>query len=137
MMRIADGEIHEWYVFLREAQQGETCLCLKILQPRSFMRKTRKMKLFMLLLRDYWERHLDFLSYNQATRSMVTPSSDFLTFRVQFLPENINLAEIVDALEKDIIQEALRRAEGIKISAAKHLGITERIMGYKIKKYGL
>ena len=52
-------------------------------------------------------------------------------FRVQ-LPENINLEEIV-GLEKDIIQRCVAR-EGENFSS-RHLGITERMMGYK--KYGL
>jgi len=48
-----------------------------------------------------------------------------------------NLAEAVEVLEKKMIQSSLEEARGNKRRAAGKLGITERIMGYKVKKYGL
>ena len=50
---------------------------------------------------------------------------------------NASLEDAVGALEKGMIQEALRSNAGNQRKAAKSLGITERILGYKIKSYGL
>ncbi len=41
----------------------------------------------------------------------------------------------VEDIEKEEIIKALRECSWIKIRAAKKLGITERMIGYKIKKY--
>ncbi len=41
----------------------------------------------------------------------------------------------VEGIEKEEIIKALRECRWIKIRAAKKLGITERMIGYKIKKY--
>lgn len=47
------------------------------------------------------------------------------------------LKQKVESLERSEIISALERASWVKAKAAKLLGITERIIGYKIKKYGL
>lgn len=47
------------------------------------------------------------------------------------------LLAAVEGLEKRIIQAALRKTEGNQRRAAKMLGVTERILGYKIKNYNL
>ena len=51
------------------------------------------------------------------------------------VPEN--LSEAVEQLEKKLIQNALRETGGNQRKAAKVLGVTERILGYKVKTYGL
>ncbi|HDH04457.1 MAG TPA: hypothetical protein ENH01_01910 [Nitrospirae bacterium] len=33
--------------------------------------------------------------------------------------------------------KALRKCEWVKVRAAEYIGITERMIGYKIKKYGI
>ncbi|HJQ26479.1 MAG TPA: sigma 54-interacting transcriptional regulator [Blastocatellia bacterium] len=43
----------------------------------------------------------------------------------------------VGAYEKDLIQDALKTARGNRARAAKLLDTTERIIGYKVKKYGI
>ena len=43
----------------------------------------------------------------------------------------------LESLERRLIIEALEAAEGIMGKAAENLGITERIMGLRVKKYGL
>jgi transcriptional regulator with GAF, ATPase, and Fis domain len=48
-----------------------------------------------------------------------------------------NLKDAVEVLEKKLIQEALLSQGGNQRKAAKVLGVTERILGYKIKNYGL
>jgi two-component system NtrC family response regulator len=47
------------------------------------------------------------------------------------------LTAAVEGLERRMIKEALSRAGGIQTRAAESLGITERALRYKLKKYGL
>jgi Nif-specific regulatory protein len=49
----------------------------------------------------------------------------------------ISLAAAVEGYEKDLIQDALKSARGNRARAARLLDTTERIIGYKIKKYGI
>jgi Nif-specific regulatory protein len=49
----------------------------------------------------------------------------------------ISLGAAVEAYEKDLIQDALKSARGNRARAARLLDTTERIIGYKIKKYGI
>jgi Nif-specific regulatory protein len=44
------------------------------------------------------------------------------------------LPEVIEAIEKQRIKEALIKNKTIR-KAAKSLGITERMIGYKLKKY--
>ncbi len=48
-----------------------------------------------------------------------------------------DLPSAVEKLEKKLIQEAFQRTGGNQRKAAKILGVTERILGYKAKIYGL
>lgn len=48
-----------------------------------------------------------------------------------------SLAEAVEAFERDLIQDALKTAHGNRAKAAKLLDTTERILGYKVKKYAI
>ena len=43
----------------------------------------------------------------------------------------------VEGLERRMIREALDRADGVQTRAAEILGISERVLRYKLKKYGL
>jgi Nif-specific regulatory protein len=47
------------------------------------------------------------------------------------------LQETVDRIERELILDALKSSKGNYSKAAKSLGITERIMGLRIKKYNL
>ena len=49
----------------------------------------------------------------------------------------VTLASTVEAFEKDLIQDALKSTRGNITRAAKMLHSTERILGYKINKYGI
>jgi len=48
-----------------------------------------------------------------------------------------SLPQAVAALERQMIQRALENNEGIIARASKALGISERVLSYKIKKYGI
>lgn len=48
-----------------------------------------------------------------------------------------SLTQIIANTEKELIVDALKKSGGQQRKAAKDLGITERILGYKIKKYNI
>jgi Nif-specific regulatory protein len=48
-----------------------------------------------------------------------------------------SLTEIIANKERELIVDALKKSGGRQRQAAEELGITERILGYKIKKYGI
>jgi Nif-specific regulatory protein len=47
------------------------------------------------------------------------------------------LGEAVAAFERDLLQDTLKSARGNRARAARLLQTTERILNYKINKYGL
>ncbi|MFZ0427620.1 MAG: sigma 54-interacting transcriptional regulator, partial [Acidobacteriota bacterium] len=49
----------------------------------------------------------------------------------------VNLNDAVVAYEKDLIQDALKSTRGNRAKTARLLGSTERIIGYKVRKYGI
>ncbi len=49
----------------------------------------------------------------------------------------VNLGDAVAAYEKDLIQDALKSTRGNRAKTARLLGSTERIIGYKVRKYGI
>ncbi len=63
--------------------------------------------------------------------------AEFLSVNAKSMPEKIKLTPSIEKAEAVLIKEMLRRTKGKKVEAAKSLGITERMIGYKIKKYGL
>ncbi len=48
-----------------------------------------------------------------------------------------SLSEALDAYEKDLLQDALRTAGGVRSRAARLLKTTERIFNYKVRKHGI
>ena len=50
---------------------------------------------------------------------------------------DLPLMEQLDALEKYLIRQALKETEGVQTRAADRLGISERVLRYKLKKYGI
>ena len=48
-----------------------------------------------------------------------------------------SLAEIIENKEKELIVDALKKFDGQQRKTARELGISERILGYKIKKYNI
>ncbi|MBI4561846.1 MAG: sigma-54-dependent Fis family transcriptional regulator, partial [Candidatus Rokubacteria bacterium] len=55
----------------------------------------------------------------------------------QELSEEASLPATVEGLERRMIREAMARAGGIQTRAAESLGISERVLRYKLRKYGL
>ena len=49
----------------------------------------------------------------------------------------LSLGSAMEAYERDLIQDALKTSRGNRAKAAKLLDSTERIIGYKVKKYGI
>jgi DNA-binding NtrC family response regulator len=47
------------------------------------------------------------------------------------------LVAAVEGLERRMIREALSRADGVQTRAAEQLGVSERVLRYKLRKYGL
>ena len=50
---------------------------------------------------------------------------------------DLTLASAVAAFERDMIQDALKSTKGNVARAARNLDTTQRILGYKIKRYGI
>lgn len=50
---------------------------------------------------------------------------------------SFTLPEKVEAIEREMIVDALKKTHGCQRHAAAELGITERMLGYKIKKYSV
>jgi len=48
-----------------------------------------------------------------------------------------SLKEQIRGIEKEEIIRALKECDWVMAKAARQLGITERMIGYKIKKYGI
>ena len=48
-----------------------------------------------------------------------------------------SLRDRIEELEKNAIIKALKECNWVMARAAKTLGITERMIGYKIRKYGI
>ncbi|HLB94933.1 MAG TPA: helix-turn-helix domain-containing protein [Nitrospiria bacterium] len=46
------------------------------------------------------------------------------------------LKERVEVLERRLILTALHKAHGVQAQAAKELGVSERVLRYKMRKYG-
>lgn len=51
--------------------------------------------------------------------------------------ETRSFTEIIENKEKELIVDALKKTGGSQRKTAKDLGLTERILGYKIKKYNI
>jgi Nif-specific regulatory protein len=50
---------------------------------------------------------------------------------------NASLGSAVEAFERSLIEDALKTTRGNRSKAARLLSTTERVISYKIKKYGI
>jgi two-component system NtrC family response regulator len=74
------------------------------------------------------------------TRDEVIGLADLPLTLAEPAPEpetGVGLIAAVEALERRMIREALAQANGTQTRAADQLGISERVLRYKLKKYGL
>jgi two-component system, NtrC family, response regulator AtoC len=85
---------------------------------------------------------------NIIERAVVFADSSFITLadipvflkekrEDEVAPEGLSLDDQVGRLEVREIKRALIEAGGVKVRAARALGITERVLGYKMKTHGL
>jgi two-component system NtrC family response regulator len=55
----------------------------------------------------------------------------------KIVPRNLTLAEALEQIEGKLIVRALKASNNVQSKAAEMLGISRRVMHYKIKKYGM
>ena len=55
----------------------------------------------------------------------------------QLMPPNTPLPDVLNAIEKRLVEKALERADHVQTRAAEALGITKSLLQYKMKKFGL
>jgi Nif-specific regulatory protein len=127
-----------------------------ILLAEHFLRKFRKANLkdirristpaIDMLMSYHWPGNIRELE-NCIERAVLVCNEGVI--RAQHLPASLQTAdashttytgtlpEAVANVEREMILEALKSSKGHQGKAAKTLGVTERILGYKIKKYGI
>ncbi|HET98121.1 MAG TPA: sigma-54-dependent Fis family transcriptional regulator [Desulfurivibrio alkaliphilus] len=55
----------------------------------------------------------------------------------QLIPPNAPLPEVLNAIEKKLVANALKKSDNVQTRAAESLGITKSLLQYKMKKFGL
>jgi DNA-binding NtrC family response regulator len=68
-----------------------------------------------------------------ARKSIVKPGQRALGDRFEIPPEGINF----DNLERDLIMQAMEKADGVIAKAAKMLGMSYRTLQYRLEKFGV
>jgi transcriptional regulator with GAF, ATPase, and Fis domain len=53
------------------------------------------------------------------------------------LPEQLDLRELLTALEKNLITRAIKTSGGVQAEAARRLGLSRSDLGYKVSKYSI
>jgi two-component system NtrC family response regulator len=74
------------------------------------------------------------------TRDDIIGTADLPLLTRESQPEKIgesSLPAVVEGIERQMIRAALARAGGVQTRAAEALGISERVLRYKMDKYGL
>jgi len=99
-----------------------------------------------MLTRYHWPGNVRELE-NCIERAVLVCDSDVI--RAEHLPPSLqmvaedapvakrSLPEVIRNTELELIVDALKKCRGQQRCAARELGITERMLGYKIKKYGI
>lgn len=128
------------------------------LEGVSKMFEAKELKQFVRYLKNYINKNLDFIQWikmilqkkdleqeklyeekikTDDANAYNDQKEQYLQINPKKIPEALNLVKIVEGIETKFIKEMLRRVDGNKSNAAKHLGITERMIGYKIKKHNI
>lgn len=71
----------------------------------------------------------DVISLGELPLSIKEPRTEVM--------DQANLSAVVEGIERRMIVDALKEASGIQTRAADSLGISERALRYKLKKYGI
>lgn len=99
-----------------------------------------------MLTRYHWPGNIRELE-NCIERAVLLCNEDVI--RSEYLPPSLQMAkkdgaaakrsltEIIENKERELIVDALKKFDGKQRKAAVELGISERILGYKIKKYNI
>ena len=99
-----------------------------------------------MLTRYHWPGNIRELE-NCVERAVLLCNGDVI--RSEHLPPSLqmvkktgpavkrSLSEIIANTERELIVDALKKFDGQQRKAAQALGITERILGYKVKKYNI
>jgi Nif-specific regulatory protein len=77
------------------------------------------------------------LCNDEVIRSEHMPPSLQMAKTTDDSHEKMSLTEIIESKEREIIVETLKNNGGKQRKTARDLGVTERILGYKIKKYNI
>ena len=114
-------------------------------------REAKKIKGFTreayeLLLRYHYPGNVRELE-NIVERAVVLSQGEYITteelplsLRKEIFPQEqefLSLDERIEAIERSIILEALKRNNWVKTRAARELGISERVLRYRIQKLGI
>ena len=114
-------------------------------------REAKKIKGFTreayeLLLRYHYPGNVRELE-NIVERAVVLSQGEYITteelplsLRKEIFPQEqefLSLDERIEAIERSIILEALKRNNWVKTRAARELGISERVLRYRIRKLGI
>jgi len=76
------------------------------------------------------------LKKDHTSRNTATEGEDS-SLTPEIKKGGIGLRKIIAGVEKTYILKALEDVGWIQIKAAERLGISQRMLGYKIKKYGI
>lgn len=142
--------IHIHIPSLRERKEDIPYLLEHFLKIYS-AREAKKIKGFTreayeLLLRYHYPGNVRELE-NIVERAVVLSQGEYITteelplsLRKEIFPQEqefLSLDERIEAIERSIILEALKRNNWVKTRAARELGISERVLRYRMQKLGI
>ena len=145
--------IREIYLEITMPDEQRNYLFIKLQKKHQEFERVSDLKLFLNFLKEYFSKYFmiiqmlsktELLSQaeqaseiKETTMNAQPDIKQFYSVNANKMPEEVDLVHVLDKIEKRMIREMLKRMSGKKSVAAKKLGITERMIGYKINKYGL